>query len=384
MTAGNTEHPENTGRPENTGCGPEYDGMDAVMAAILDEPLPARALRDPVFMAAHGAAAADVAVLREQLGLIGDALATSAAGAEDLADAARLDPAAVTEAGGGVTGGEAAPAAEADASAADEDDPAGRGAGNDDPVGQGATAGRRGPASAGDRRPEAGGGPRHGAGPRTGAGAGSPSGAGAAGPAATPSSVTPLAPPMPLAPHLAGAARRTRRPRTVALGVLAAAVAATVVAGMGWLVAQPKGSSDDRGGTAASDSAAGEKGGGVLFGSPRYLACARFVAEGTVSAVEPTPSGETEHITLTVTRYYKTDDGKGDGKDDKDGKDDQTERIPVRVAEQPALHVGDLVLVGVPLGDTFPDMVIVGERNIAPERARLTGSLPEARRLTCR
>ncbi|MGJ3559537.1 hypothetical protein ACR6C2_16035 [Streptomyces sp. INA 01156] len=45
------------------------------MAALLDEPLPARARQDPEFTAARDAAAADIAVLREQLGLIGDALA---------------------------------------------------------------------------------------------------------------------------------------------------------------------------------------------------------------------------------------------------------------------------------------------------------------------
>ena len=57
--------------------GPAYAGMDALMAALLDEPLPEAALRDAEFVASRDAAAADVALLREQLGLIGEALAVT-------------------------------------------------------------------------------------------------------------------------------------------------------------------------------------------------------------------------------------------------------------------------------------------------------------------
>lgn len=53
----------------------EYDGADALMAAITGEPLPDAARADAEFMAGHRAALADVAVLREQLGIVGDALA---------------------------------------------------------------------------------------------------------------------------------------------------------------------------------------------------------------------------------------------------------------------------------------------------------------------
>ncbi|WP_405859589.1 hypothetical protein OG407_19175 [Streptomyces sp. NBC_01515] len=52
----------------------EYDGMDALMAAITDEPLPEAARADAGFMAEHALASAEVALLREQLGLIGEAL----------------------------------------------------------------------------------------------------------------------------------------------------------------------------------------------------------------------------------------------------------------------------------------------------------------------
>ncbi|MGW0838246.1 hypothetical protein [Streptomyces prunicolor] len=52
----------------------QYDGVDALLAAITDEPLPEAALADAAFMAEHRAATADVALLRKQLGIIGHAL----------------------------------------------------------------------------------------------------------------------------------------------------------------------------------------------------------------------------------------------------------------------------------------------------------------------
>ncbi|KUO02420.1 hypothetical protein [Streptomyces caeruleatus] len=51
---------------------------DALMAAITDEPLTDEARADAAFMAEHRSAAADVALLREQLGIIGHALAEPA------------------------------------------------------------------------------------------------------------------------------------------------------------------------------------------------------------------------------------------------------------------------------------------------------------------
>ncbi|MFJ2769467.1 hypothetical protein [Streptomyces sp. NPDC087300] len=55
-----------------------HDGdFDALMAALTDEPVPDEALRDPAFAAAHAAAVADVTLLRERLGAVGDALAAA-------------------------------------------------------------------------------------------------------------------------------------------------------------------------------------------------------------------------------------------------------------------------------------------------------------------
>ena len=56
--------------------------LDALLAAITDEPLPEGAHDDPEFATEHRAAVADVALLREQLTLLGDALAQPAAEAK--------------------------------------------------------------------------------------------------------------------------------------------------------------------------------------------------------------------------------------------------------------------------------------------------------------
>ncbi|MFI1676879.1 hypothetical protein [Streptomyces sp. NPDC020607] len=56
---------------------PEFD---ALMTAITDEPVPDGALDDPAFAAARAAAVADVALLRERLGAVGDALAADGPG----------------------------------------------------------------------------------------------------------------------------------------------------------------------------------------------------------------------------------------------------------------------------------------------------------------
>ncbi|MFF7307568.1 hypothetical protein [Streptomyces sp. NPDC008137] len=87
--------------------GGEYDGMDALMAAIVGAPVPEAARQDAEYTAAHRAAASDVALLREQLTLLGDALARG--------DEARLeapgeaaDPAGRTVAAGPTAGPRAA------------------------------------------------------------------------------------------------------------------------------------------------------------------------------------------------------------------------------------------------------------------------------------
>ncbi|MEV5358713.1 hypothetical protein AB0L15_37690, partial [Streptomyces sp. NPDC052693] len=70
---------------------------DPLMAAITGEPLPQDA--DAAARAEHRAARADVALLREQLGLVGDALA-DAGDADVLARLGALDPDVRDELGG--------------------------------------------------------------------------------------------------------------------------------------------------------------------------------------------------------------------------------------------------------------------------------------------
>ncbi|MFF8903670.1 hypothetical protein [Streptomyces olivaceoviridis] len=79
------EHGEQRGNGEYREHG-EYDGMDALMAAITGDPLPEEARRDPAVLAEHRAAEADVAVLRNHLARLAEAL-TGEEGTEEAAEA---------------------------------------------------------------------------------------------------------------------------------------------------------------------------------------------------------------------------------------------------------------------------------------------------------
>ncbi|MEV6613845.1 hypothetical protein AB0N31_08180 [Streptomyces sp. NPDC051051] len=79
MTAGHEPDTHDDGREDpcaRYGDGPRGgpDGTDPLMAAILDVPLSGDARTDPALVAGHRAAAADVALLREQLGVLAEAL----------------------------------------------------------------------------------------------------------------------------------------------------------------------------------------------------------------------------------------------------------------------------------------------------------------------
>ncbi|MEU4979276.1 hypothetical protein [Streptomyces sp. NPDC021969] len=170
-----------------------------------------------------------------------------------------------------------------------------------------------------------------------------------------------------------------RRPFRLALGVLAAACAGVVVTGLGWLVVQDgTGASDD----AASDSAAersaarpdspsaGQEA-AVVFATPRYLACARLVAEGTVTAADPVPGTARHRITLRVTHAYAP--GASTGPTTTFVLDDSLA----------TLAPGHQVLVGALRDRPTADTVITGDGNIATARTWITASLPESRTLTC-
>ncbi|MEU9655962.1 hypothetical protein [Streptomyces chartreusis] len=232
-------------------------GADALMAAITGEPLSDEARADAAFMAEHDSAAADLALLREQLGIIGHALAEPPPPAPEPA-----------------------------------------------PV----------------RRP----------------------------------------------------ARARRRIFTVALGSLAVAAAGSVLVGMGWLLTQAgSGVSSDAGASSADKAAPSQQSVGTEFGSPPYLACSRLVAEGRATSVERVPRTASLRVTLGMTRYYKPDKGEPE--------------LTFTVDESlvPGLRKGDPVLIGIKKGAREPDFWAVGEGDIAPERAWITASLPEARQLGC-
>ncbi|MFI6933164.1 hypothetical protein [Streptomyces sp. NPDC050287] len=230
-------------------------GLDALMAALTDEPLPDEARADAAFMTGHRSAQADLAVLREQLAIIGDTL-------------------------------------------------------------------------------------------------------GASPPAPRPAPVRPARP-----------ARSRRRALSLAFGALAVAAVAAVLSGMGWLLSQGAGGADDT--SASSGSAASKQEADVRFGSPRYLACARTVAEGTVTRLEQLPDDEQLLVTVHVTRSYKP----------AKSRDELT--YVVGRYDVPGLAKGDQVLFGVPEDTATPDHWAVGKREVARERAWITASLPESREVTC-
>ncbi|MGX1562285.1 hypothetical protein [Streptomyces sp. NPDC055506] len=319
-------------------AGGEYDGMDALMAAILGDPVPEGARQDAGYMAAHRTAVADVALLREQLTLMGDTLAHG--------DGARLEAGARTEAG-----------ARAPANAADPADPAGRIPAAGPAAGPRAAAPAAGPGAAAD--------PSVRVLPTQGRGDGPQPGPGA----------DVCSQPRQEAGVRSLAARRNRpRPLSLALRGLAAAAAATVVVGMGWLVVQAGGGAgDDSAGSSAADTAASPQHGSedAKLGHAGYLACARLVVEGTVAEVEPVPGTGQDRVTLEVERSYKPAESE--------------EQVVFPMAEDidPRLRPGAHVLVGISRGQAEPDLWSIGEKEIARERAWITAALPESRTIPC-
>ncbi|MFC8143046.1 hypothetical protein ACFUKV_15060 [Streptomyces paradoxus] len=375
--------------------GAEYDGMDALMAVLTGDPLPEEARRDTAFMAAHDSAAADVALLVRQLGLLGDALAGAdgpraadpgapgaAVGSQVRASSARPEPNGVTTARTDGDAGGASPVSAGFGSVGAPAVAGGGDAGGESPVSlrpepSGLPAQRRdadgvspvsgvsagfgsvgAPAVAGDG--DAGGVSPGSA--RSGPGgvvvaAGGESGEGSA--------VTSLS------------SRRRTRPKAVdvALKGLVAAAAAGLVIGMGWLVVQSGGRSagGDQGASSAADSSVGREHADedAKLSNAGYLACARIVAEGTVAEVESVPGTGQDRITLDVTRYYKPDKGRAQI------------TFPLETGAVPSLRAGDHMLVGVSGDQAHPDTWATGEKEIARERAWITDALPASRTLPC-
>lgn len=194
-----------------------------------------------------------------------------------------------------------------------------------------------------------------------------------AGPAAPASRRRPGAgrPPRPASPaHPARLPRPPRRSRHLALGAVAVACAGVFLAGTAWLVTQTQGGAGDTSTAAGSQADSGAEKAVVPFGSPAYLACARLVAEGTVTGAGPASGEGGRSITVEITRQYAPD---------------EVSREVTFLTEEgaDAPGVGDRVLFGLPAHGVHPDALFTGEAEIAPVRARVTAALPESRTLTC-
>jgi len=155
-----------------------------------------------------------------------------------------------------------------------------------------------------------------------------------------------------------------------AFGALAVAAVASVVVGTGRLLAD-NGDADAQSAGGAADKAASEAA-GTLFGSPHYLACARVVAEGTVTAADPLDDPELLRVTVHVTRYYT-------------GGEARPAELTYVISEVETGDIagGDRVLFGVPKNAVTPDYWAVGEKEVAVERALIRTSLSESRGITC-
>jgi hypothetical protein len=172
----------------------------------------------------------------------------------------------------------------------------------------------------------------------------------------------PAAKPVPVRPS-----RARHHARTFAFGTLAVAAVASVVTGLGWLFGH--GGADN---LSSADSGSSKAESGVRFGSPSYLACAVTVAEGEVTVVKELPTTGELQVTVHVTHSYKPTSPVAN----------LTYVISEYDLPEP-LAKGTRVLFGVTEGSPSPDHWVVGEQEIARERAWITASLPASRGLTC-
>jgi len=175
------------------------------------------------------------------------------------------------------------------------------------------------------------------------------------------------APPTPKPVALRPSRTARRRARTLAFGTLAAAAVASAVTGLAWLLGH---SGADT--LSSADSGSSKAEAGVRFGSPSYLACATTVAEGEVTAVKELPATGELQVTVHVSHYYKPTLG----------VKDLTYAVGEYDLPEP-LTKGTRVLFGVTGGAPSPDHWVVGEQEIARERAWVTASLPASQGLGC-
>ncbi|MFJ9832567.1 hypothetical protein ACIRU2_14415 [Streptomyces sp. NPDC101169] len=342
---------------EDTG---EHGGMDALMAAITGDPLPPDAHDDPALLARRRSAEADVAVLRDQLVWLAEALTGErqterlAPGATDAGRAGAL--AAAHDPGqGGADGPGTGPAGPEAASG--QHGPGGDGVSSRsaDPAGSEGDGGPAASAAAGAAEGIAAGG--------RGADrvrAGGPGAAGVRGPRA---------------PGRARSVRRPGRPggvrrgARVVLGSVAGVMALGLVAGLGWVAVRSGG-----GVSASSDKSADAKSradGPAEAGSGAALSCYRLLAEGTVAGVDRRTDAPRIRVVLTVTRSYRPSHGPSEV------------AFLLGDAASPAPRKGQHVLAGVVRGGREATLWAVGDARVADERARIAGTGPESAPAPC-
>ncbi|WP_251093394.1 hypothetical protein [Streptomyces sp. Caat 7-52] len=339
--------------------------MDALMAAITGDPLPEEARRDPAFLAGHRAAETDVAVLRDQLSWLAEALTgevrEETAGGAVPGDAVPGDavPGGAVP-GGAVTrdvvtedavprdasgvGASASGTSVVDASVSGTsvvDASVGRVSGVDALVGDALVGG----ASAEDA-------------------------VRVVPPARRPRSRTrPAGQARPPRPRRPGGPRRALR---IALGSLAGAAAFALALGFGWLVTQGGPAGDNGGSVKRADAASAESGTDWRSADPeRELACSRLVVEGTVTRVERQGEDASSRVTLTVSRSYKPAEGPGEAD------------FLLDPGTRPVPRPGQHVLAAVGRGERYASLWAVGDARVAAERARITDALPGSRNLPC-
>ncbi|MEU5532555.1 hypothetical protein [Streptomyces sp. NPDC020362] len=358
----------------------ELGGMDALLAAITGEPLSQEARRDTAFLAAHRSAEADMAVLREQLTWLAEALTGELLPANEAGGPGAGEP----EAGGPEAAGQEAERHGAQGKAADGKAVDGKAV--DGPDADGASGVSEAPAATGKPATgESGGAGETGGTEETGGigGTGGTEGTGGArgGVPRTRSVTRPVGPARPARPPRPGRPSGPRRALRIALGSLAAGGAFAMAAGFGWLVTHSSGG-DMKGGSSADSANSAAKGAenapakvsgdeGRPADPALVLACYRTVVEGTVAEAQPQPDSPWIRIVLSVNRSYKP------------------ARTPAEVTfvldegAEPAPRKGQHVLVGIGQGQDNAGLWAVGDARVAVNRAWITETLPEARRTTC-
>ncbi|MFF9812135.1 hypothetical protein [Streptomyces sp. NPDC014006] len=165
-----------------------------------------------------------------------------------------------------------------------------------------------------------------------------------------------------------GRSRRRSRVRALSLGTLVTAIVVTGALGTGWLVTHsPGGNATADGASSKADADAGAAG----QSAAAYLACARLVVEGTVTAVRPGPRAGQQRVTLHVTRSYKP------AKAPADVTFTWEEFLDPRPVK------GRHALVGIPRNADVPDTWVVDTQELVQERDWLGGGRPAATATAC-